>query len=87
MSAHHSTRHCFVAGYYYASASTFVMKFTEGEIYSYPNFSVDLWLLLKLAAQRGVLFNANDRRPSRISAIYSRTWTIPDGFSDSFIQE
>ena len=86
MSTHHAPRHCFDAGYFYADTSTFVMKFTEGEIYSYPSFSPEIWALIKLAAQRGVLFNGSDRRPSRISAIYQRIWEIPPGYTDSFTQ-
>ena len=86
MSTHHAPRKCFQHAYYYADTSTFVMVFTEGEIYSYPSFSPELWSLIKLAAQRGVLFNASDRRPSRISVIYERIWEIPPGYTDSFTQ-
>ena len=86
MSTHHAPRKCFKSAYYYADTSTFVMMFTEGEIYSYPSFAPELWALIKLAAQRGVLFNKSDRRPSRISAIYSQIWEIPPGYTDSFTQ-
>jgi hypothetical protein len=86
MSSHHPPRHCFQRGYYYADTSTFVMVFTEGEMYSYPSFSPELWALIKLASQRGVLFNASDRRPSRVSAIYDRIWALPPGYIDSFTQ-
>jgi len=86
MSTHHAPRKCFHSAYYYENTSTFVMVFSSGEIYAYPCFSPELWALIKLAAQRGVLFNASDRRPSRISAIYSRIWEIPPGFTDSFTQ-
>ena len=63
------------------------MKFTEGEIYSYPSFSPEVWALFKLAAQRGILFNASDRRPSRVSATYERIREIPPGWSDVFSSE
>jgi hypothetical protein len=84
MSTHHEKRKCFIAGYYYESNDSFVMHFTEGEIYSYPSFAPELFSLLKLASQHGVLFNSNDRRPNRVSAIYTRIWEIPPGWTDSF---
>ena len=87
MATHHAPRNCFQHAYYYADTSTIVLVFTEGEIYSYPSFAPKLFALLKQAVQRGVLFNESDRRPSRVSASYSRIWEIPPGWSDSFSSE
>ena len=84
MSTHHAKRHCFIAGYYYSGDDSFVMHFTEGEIYRYALFGSGFFEFLKSSIQRGVDYNFSYRRPNRISGAYQKINAVPPGWTDSF---
>ena len=72
MSQHPKNRHCF-SGLSYSSVSEILtMNFTEGEVYSYPEFPASDFLVLNSLPSTGHQFNFLLRRPSRRTGAYQR---------------